>query len=76
MTVKQQALLETLGVVLAGLVGGAGATVSMEYLGGVQTVFIVLTLLLAYLAKSAYDIRVTQLTWQRERVERALRDTK
>lgn len=76
MTVKQQALLETLGVVLAGLAGGAMATVSMEYLGGVQTVFIVLTLLLVYLAKSAYDIRVAQLTWQRERVERALRDTK
>lgn len=76
MTLKQRALLDVLRVLALGLLVGAVITVAAEYLGLAVVAVTVMLLALIYLGKTAYDIRVAQLTYEAERVRQALKDTK
>jgi len=74
MTLRQRALLDVMKVLTVGMIVGAVITVAVEYLGLALVAPVILLVALIYLAKTAYDIRVAQLTSEAERVQRALRD--
>jgi hypothetical protein len=76
MTIKQRAAVEVLKVILfAGLVGAA-TSILMQYVGVAVMGTIIAGAVFIYLIKTAYDIRVSQLEWERDRIERALKQTK
>lgn len=76
MTIKQRALLDTLKYVLGGALVGAAISVAIEYLG-TGTVFPLVALaVLAFLIKVGYDVRLSQLRYEQERIQRALKDSK
>lgn len=74
MTLKQRALLDVVKVLGIGFIGGTLITVAIDHLGLPIVGIAVSTLLLIYLGKMAYDIRLGQLKYEAERVERALKD--
>jgi uncharacterized membrane protein YgaE (UPF0421/DUF939 family) len=76
MTLKQRALLDVAKVVGLGMIIGSLITLAVDYFGLAIVGITVSTLMLAYLGKVAYDIRVSQLEYEAERVQRALKDPK
>lgn len=73
MTLKQRALLDVALLIGAAAVAGALVQVAIYYLGLPITGTVLALALLAYFAKTAYDIRVSQLQFEADRVERALK---
>ena len=76
MTLKQRALLDVAKILAVGVLGGTLITLAIDHLGLAIVAITVSTLMLIYLGKLAYDIRVGQLQYEAERVNRALKDTK
>ena len=76
MTLKQRALLDV--AKMFGLGAGLGALVLLSgiYIGQVFTVSVVGIVSIGYLCKLAYDMRVSQLQFEADRVARALKDGK
>ena len=52
---------------------GLALALSAVYIGKIITMSIVAIVSISYLAKACYDIRVTQLKYEQERIERALK---
>lgn len=76
MTLRQRALLDVLKVLGLGLILGTLITLAVEYFGLATVGLVVTVAMLAYLGKVAYEIRVSQLESEAERVQRALKDPK
>ncbi len=76
MTLKQRALWDVAKVLAVGVLGGTVITIAIDHLGLAIVGIAVSTLMLIYLGKMAYDIRLGQLKYEAERVERALKDAK
>ena len=76
MTLKQRALLDVAKVF--GMGAGVGVIVALSgiYIGQAITMTIVGIAVIAYLCKVCYDMRVSQLQFEADRVSRALKDTK
>lgn len=74
MTLKQRALLDVAKMLIIGMATGAVISLSAIYLGAAVTYTTVAVLVLGYLCKVAYDMRVSQLKFEADRVERALKD--
>jgi hypothetical protein len=74
MTLKQRALFDVIKMILAGITLGVLITVSAQYLGMATVGTIVAVLMLIYLAKMAYAMRVSQLEYEQQRIQRALKD--
>ena len=74
MNIRQRALLDTARVIVLGLLVGVVGTLAADYFGLATVGMIAAILLLIYFAKTAYDIRVTQLEIERDRIERALKE--
>lgn len=60
-------------VFLGGALVGAAVAASAVYIGKIITMSIVAIVSISYLAKACYDIRVSQLKYEQERIERALK---
>jgi len=76
MTLKQRALLDVVKVLGIGFIGGTVITVAIDHFGLPIVGIAVSTLLLVYLGKMAYDIRLGQLEYEADRINRALKDGK
>ena len=76
MTLKQRALLDVIKMGLLGALVGTLITAAAYYLGIATVGTIVAVIMLIYFAKMAYDMRVSQLEYEAERVQRALKDPK
>ncbi len=76
MTLKQRALLDVAKVFGIGAAVGVLIALSGIYIGQMATMITVAVLAIAYLCKVCYDMRVSQLQFEADRVERALRDSK
>lgn len=76
MTLKQRALLDVAKMLLIGMGSGVLISLSAIYIGAAITYIGVAVLVLAYLAKTAYSMRVSQLKFEQDRIERALKDGK
>jgi uncharacterized membrane protein YoaK (UPF0700 family) len=74
MTIKQRALKDVVLLVVYGATVGAVTTIAIGYWGLTVVGTILAGTVLIYLCKTAYDIRVTQLKWEQERIERALKE--
>ena len=74
MTLRQRALLDVVKVLCLGLLVGTLITLATEVFGLAPVALAVMLILLVYLGKTAYDIRVAQLTLEAERVQRALKE--
>jgi hypothetical protein len=74
MTLKQRALLDVAKMALMGALAGTLISVAAIHLGTVPVGIAVGLAALIYFAKIAYDMRVSQLEYEQQRVERALRD--
>lgn len=74
MTLKQRALLDVVKVLGLGMIIGSLITLAIDWFGLPIVGLAVTTAMLVYLGKIAYDMRVSQLTYEAERVERALKD--
>ena len=73
MTLKQRALLDVIKMLAIGIGTGVLISLSAIYIGAGVTYITVAVLVLAYLAKTAYSMRVSQLQFEQERIERALK---
>ena len=76
MTLKQRALLDVAKILGIGFIGGTLITVAIDQFGLAIVGTAVSTLMLIYLGKMAYDIRLGQLKYEADRIERALKDGK
>ncbi len=74
MTLKQRALFDVIKMGLAGALVGTVITLVAYYLGIATVGTVVAVIMLIYLAKMAYDMRVSQLEYEQQRVQRALRE--
>lgn len=76
MTLKQRALLDV--AKMFGLGAGVGVLVALSgiYIGQIATMIVVGVISIGYLCKVCYDMRVSQLQFEADRVARALKDTK
>jgi uncharacterized membrane protein YgaE (UPF0421/DUF939 family) len=74
MTLKQRALLDVAKVLALGFIGGTLITLAIDQFGLAIVGLTVSVLMLIYLAKIAYDIRLGQLKYEADRVERAIRE--
>jgi hypothetical protein len=74
MTLKQRALLDVAKVLAAGVLGGTLITLAIDQFGLALVGITVSVAMLIYLAKTAYDIRLGQLKYEAERIERAIRE--
>lgn len=73
MTLKQRALVDVLKLVLGGLAIGIAANLLVLWLGLPIAGTVIAAIILAWFCKVAYDIRVGQLQFEADRVERALK---
>ncbi len=76
MTLKQRALLDCLKMLAVGAGVGTVVALAGQYLGIVITGIVVSLAVLAYLIKIAYEMRVSQLEFEQQRIERALKEGK
>lgn len=76
MTLKQRALLDVAKVLIGGMAVGSLISLSAIYIGAAVTYITVAVIALGYLGKVCYDIRVSQLQFEADRVARALKDGK
>ena len=76
MTLKQRALLDVAKMLVIGLTVGTVISLSAIHIGAAITYISVAIIALAYLCKVCYDIRVSQLKFEADRVERALKQGK
>lgn len=74
MTLRQRALLDVAKMLAIGASVGVVISLSGIYIGQVTTMIIVGVIALSYLCKVAYDMRVSQLEFEQQRIERALKD--
>jgi len=74
MTLKQRALVDVLKVGLFGAIVGVITTIAIEYVGLAIVGTILAGAVFIYLCKTAYDIRVSQLQYEQERIQRALKE--
>ena len=74
MTLKQRALLDVFTEAAKGAIFGAVVVLAAKYLGLAIAGIAVSVVILAYLIKLGYDIRVQQLELEQSRIERALKD--
>ena len=74
MTIKQQALRDVVLMALMSAVVGTLIAVAAYYLGTATVGTIAALVLLIYLGRLAYDMRVSQLEHEQQRVQRALRE--
>ena len=74
MTLKQRALLDVAKMLAIGVGTGVAVSLSAIYIGAAVTYITVAVLVLAWLAKFCYDMRVSQLELEQSRIERALKD--
>jgi hypothetical protein len=73
MTLKQRALLDVIKMLVIGVATGSLISLSAIYIGSAITYGAVAVIALAYLTKVCYDMRVSQLQFEADRVERALK---
>jgi hypothetical protein len=73
MTLKQRALLDVIKMLAIGMGTGVLISLSAIYIGAAITYGAVAVLALAYLSKVCYDMRVSQLKFEQDRIERALK---
>lgn len=73
MTIKQRALLDVVKMLVIGMGAGVLISLSAIYIGAGITYIGVAVIVLAYLAKVAYDMRVSQLQFEQDRIDRALK---
>lgn len=73
MTLKQRALLDVAKMFALGALVGTLVALAGQYLGVVITGIIVSAAVLIYVSKLAYDMRVSQLEFEQQRIERALK---
>jgi energy-converting hydrogenase Eha subunit C len=74
MTLKQRALFDVIKMGLAGALVGTLITVAAYYLGIATVGTVVAVIMLIYFAKMAYDMRVSQLEYEQQRIDRALKE--
>ena len=74
MTLKQRALFDVIKMGLAGALVGTLITAAAYYLGIATVGTIVAVIMLIYFAKMAYDMRVSQLEYEQQRIDRALKE--
>jgi energy-converting hydrogenase Eha subunit C len=74
MTLKQRALFDVIKMGLLGAVVGTVITLAAYYLGIATVGTVVAVIMLIYLAKMAYDMRVSQLEYEQQRIDRALKE--
>jgi energy-converting hydrogenase Eha subunit C len=74
MTLKQRALFDVIKMGLAGALVGTLITAAAYYLGIATVGTVVAVIMLIYFAKMAYDMRVSQLEYEQQRIDRALRE--
>lgn len=70
---KQRALLDVAKMFALGALVGTLVALAGQYLGVVITGIIVSAAVLIYVSKLAYDMRVSQLEFEQQRIERALK---
>ena len=75
MTLKQRALTDVIKILALGVIAGTVITLAIELFGLPVVGIAVSSAMLIYLGKIAYDIRLSQLQYEADRVERALKDT-
>ena len=76
MTLKQRALLEVFTEAAKGAIFGAAVVLAAKYLGLAIAGIAVSVVILAWLIKLGYDIRVQQLEMEQERIVRALKESR
>ena len=76
MTLKQRALLDVVKMLVIGMGTGVVISLSAIYIGAAITYGVVALVVLGYLVKTAYSMRVSQLELEQSRIERALREGK
>ena len=74
MTLKQRALLDVVKMLVIGMGTGVVISLSAIYIGAAITYGVVALVVLGYLVKTAYSMRVSQLELEQSRIERALKD--
>ena len=74
MTLKQRALFDTLKIVAFGATVGVVTTIAINWVGLAIVGTVLAGSVLIYLCKTAYDIRVSQLQYEQERIQRALKE--
>ena len=73
MTIKQRALLDVIKMLAVGIGSGVLISLSAIYIGAAITYGVVAVLALAWLSKFCYDMRVSQLKFEADRIDRALK---
>jgi hypothetical protein len=76
MTLKQRALMDVVKMLATGCGVGVIIALSGIYIGQLATMIAVALIAVSYLCKVAYDMRVSQLEFEQQRIERALKDGK
>lgn len=74
MTLKQRAMFDVFVMLATCAAAGAAAYFSSELFGPLITGGLIALVFVAYFVKTAYDVRVRQLTYEADRVERALKE--
>ena len=73
MTIKQRALLDVIKMLAVGIGSGVLISLSAIYIGAAITYGVVAVVALAWLSKFCYDMRVSQLKFEADRIDRALK---
>ena len=73
MTLKQRALLDVAKMFGIGAAVGVLIALSGIYIGQMATLITVGIVSIGYLCKVCYDMRVSQLQFEQDRIERALK---
>ncbi len=74
MTLKQKALFDVVKLFLGGAAIGSLVALSALYIGQALTMIVVGLIAMSYLGKICYDMRVSQLEFEQQRIERALKE--
>jgi len=74
MTIQQRALWDIIKLMLAAALVGALIQVGIHYLGLAIVGTAIALALLIYFGKMAYDVRVSQLEYEQQRIDRALKE--
>lgn len=74
MTIKQRALFDVLKLAVFAAGVGSLITLATLYLGTDITYGTIAVLAVLYFGKMAYDTRVSQLEYEAERIQRALKE--
>lgn len=74
MTIKQRALLDILKLTLFAALVGSAVTLAQLYLGAEVVYGTLAIVAVLYFGKMAYDTRVSQLEYEQERIQRALKE--